>query len=170
MLLVFSTMIAGPSLTKDIRELRQECNSESAIRQNQAIIRQNQVTGSGAFFLSLKTEDKQEVMQKRALGNSDLEVSVFGFGCMGLSSAYGPPTERQEGVKIIRGAVERGVTFFDTAEVYGPLANEELVGEALAPFRKDVVIATKFGFGVNADGTRHGLNSRLGHVTILERI
>jgi aryl-alcohol dehydrogenase-like predicted oxidoreductase len=88
-------------------------------------------------------------MQERTLGNSGLEVSALGFGCMGLSASYGPPTERQEGIKIIRAAVERGVTFFDTAEAYGPFANEELVGEALAPFRKDVVIATKFGFGIN---------------------
>jgi aryl-alcohol dehydrogenase-like predicted oxidoreductase len=103
-------------------------------------------------------------MQKRTLGNSGLEVSALGFGCMGLGSAYGPPTERQEGIQIIRAAVERGVTFFDTAEAYGPFANEELVGEALAPFRKDIVIATKFGFGINPDGTRYGLDSRPDHI------
>ena len=90
-------------------------------------------------------------MQKRALGNGDLEVSALGFGCMGMSANYGPPTERQEGIKIIRAAVERGVTLFDTAEAYGPFTNEELVGEALAPFRGRVVIATKFGFGINPD-------------------
>jgi aryl-alcohol dehydrogenase-like predicted oxidoreductase len=103
-------------------------------------------------------------MQKRKLGKSGLEVSALGFGCMGLSSAYGRPTERQEGIKIIRAAVERGVTFFDTAEAYGPFTNEQLVGEALAPFRKDVEIATKFGFGINPDGTRYGLNSRPDHI------
>ncbi len=103
-------------------------------------------------------------MQQRTLGNSGLEVSALGFGCMGLSSAYGPPTGQQEGIKLIRAAVERGVRFFDTAEAYGPFANEELVGEALAPFRKDVVIATKFGFGINPDGTRYGLDSRPDHI------
>jgi len=104
------------------------------------------------------------MMQKRTLGNSSLEVSALGFGCMGLSANYGPPTERQEGIKLIRAAVERGVTFFDTAEVYGPFTNEQLVGEALAPFRHRVVIATKFGFGINADGTRYGLDSRPEHI------
>jgi aryl-alcohol dehydrogenase-like predicted oxidoreductase len=93
-----------------------------------------------------------------------LEVSALGYGCMGLSANYGPPTERQDGIKIIRQAVERGVTLFDTAETYGPFTNEELVGEALAPFRKDVVIATKFGFGINPDGTRYGLDSRPDHI------
>lgn len=104
------------------------------------------------------------MMQKRKLGNSGLEVSALGFGCMGLSANYGPPVGRQEGIKIIRAAVERGVTLFDTAEAYGPFANEELVGEALAPFRNDVVIATKFGFGINPDGTRYGLDSRPDHI------
>jgi aryl-alcohol dehydrogenase-like predicted oxidoreductase len=85
-------------------------------------------------------------MQKRALGKSGLEVSALGLGCMGLSFGLGPATEKSEAIKLIRAAVERGVTFFDTAEVYGPYANEELVGEALAPFRKSVIIATKFGF------------------------
>jgi aryl-alcohol dehydrogenase-like predicted oxidoreductase len=103
-------------------------------------------------------------MDKRKLGKNQLEVSALGFGCMGLSANYGPPTERQEGIKIIRAAVERGVTFFDTAEAYGPFTNEELVGEALAPFREDVVIATKFGFGINPDGTRYGLDSRPDHI------
>jgi aryl-alcohol dehydrogenase-like predicted oxidoreductase len=92
-------------------------------------------------------------MQKRKLGKSGLEVSALGFGCMGLSFSYGPPTEKQEAIRVIRSAVQQGVTFFDTAEVYGPLVNEELVGEALAPFRGEVVIATKFGFKANpADG------------------
>src|SRR6185312_8716548 len=103
-------------------------------------------------------------MQKRTLGNRGLTVSALGFGCMGLSANYGPPVERQQGIKIIRAAVERGVTFFDTAEAYGPFTNEELVGEALAPFRRDVVIATKFGFGINPDGTRYGLDSRPDHI------
>lgn len=103
-------------------------------------------------------------MQKRTLGKSGLEVSALGFGCMGLSSAYGPPTETQEGIKIIRAAVERGVTLFDTAEAYGPFTNEELVGKALAPFRQNVVIATKFGFGIHPDGARYGLDSRPDHI------
>jgi len=103
-------------------------------------------------------------IQKRNLGRSGLEVSALGFGCMGLSANYGPPVERQEGIRILRAAFERGVTFFDTAEAYGPFTNEELVGEALAPFRRDVVIATKFGFGINPDGTRYGLDSRPDHI------
>jgi aryl-alcohol dehydrogenase-like predicted oxidoreductase len=103
-------------------------------------------------------------MQRRTLGNSELEVSALGFGCMGLSVSYGPPAERQEGIGIIRAAVERGVTFFDTAEVYGPFTNEELVGEALAPVRDDLIVATKFGFGINPDGTRYGLDSRPEHI------
>src|SRR6201990_264124 len=85
-------------------------------------------------------------MEKRMLGKSGLEVSALGLGCMGLTFAYGPATEKQEAIKLIRGAYERGVTFFDTAEAYGPFLNEELLGEALAPFRDEVVIATKFGF------------------------
>jgi len=103
-------------------------------------------------------------IQKRSLGKSGLEVSALGFGCMGLSANYGPPVERQEGIRILRAAFERGVTFFDTAEAYGPFTNQELVGEALAPFRRDVVIATKFGFGINPDGTRYGLDSRPDHI------
>jgi aryl-alcohol dehydrogenase-like predicted oxidoreductase len=93
-----------------------------------------------------------------------VEVSAIGYGCMGLDYGYGPATDRQEGIKVIRGAVERGVTFFDTAEAYGPFTNEELVGEGLAPFRERVVIATKFGFGFNPAGTRYGLDSRPEHV------
>src|SRR3977135_3504817 len=85
-------------------------------------------------------------MQKRKLGNSNLEVSALGLGCMGMSFGYGPAGDKQEMISVIRGAVERGITFFDTAEVYGPFTNEELIGEALAPFRKQVAIATKFGF------------------------
>jgi aryl-alcohol dehydrogenase-like predicted oxidoreductase len=104
-------------------------------------------------------------MQKRKLGNSGLEVSALGLGCMGLSMAYGPATDRQEAVKLIRAAFERGVTLFDTAEVYGPFVNEEVVGEALAPLRDRVVIATKFGFDVSSSGVRGaGLNSRPDHI------
>lgn len=105
-------------------------------------------------------------MKKRSLGKSGPEVSALGFGCMGLSSAYGPPAPRQDGVKIIRAAFEQGVTFFDTAEAYGPFANEELVGEAVAPFRDQVVIATKFGFDIDSKtGQRSGgLNSRPEHI------
>src|SRR5690349_14928901 len=100
-------------------------------------------------------------MKKRKLGN--LEVSALGFGCMGLSFGYGPAVEKQQGISLIRAAVERGVTFFDTAEVYGPYTNEELVGEALAPFRDKVVIATKFGFKIE-NGKQAGLNSRPEHI------
>src|SRR5437868_11593283 len=88
-------------------------------------------------------------MHKRKLGKSNLEVSAIGLGCMGLSFGLGPAVEKQQGISLIRAAVERGITFFDTAEVYGPFTNEELVGEALAPFRKQVVIATKFGFKID---------------------
>ena len=105
-------------------------------------------------------------MQKRKLGKSDLEVSAIGLGCMGLSFGYGPAVDKQEGISLIRTGVERGVTFFDTAEVYGPFTNEELVGEALAPFRGQVVIATKFGFQLKPDGSPGwvGLNSRPEHI------
>ena len=99
-------------------------------------------------------------MQKRKLGRSNLEVSAIGYGAMGLNFGYGPATDRQEGIRVIRAAVERGVTLFDTAQVYGPFTNEELVGEALAPFREQVVIATKFGFDFDPDGKQRGLNSR----------
>ena len=102
-------------------------------------------------------------MKKRKLGKSDLEVSALGLGCMGLSFGYGPAVETQQGISLIRAAVERGVTFFDTAEVYGPYTNEELVGEALAPLRKDVVIATKFGFHIE-NGKQAGLDSRPEHI------
>jgi aryl-alcohol dehydrogenase-like predicted oxidoreductase len=105
-------------------------------------------------------------MQKRTLGKSGLEVSALGLGCMGLSFGYGAATEKSDAVKLIRTAVEQGVTFFDTAEVYGPYVNEEVVGEALAPFRKDVVIATKFGFepDTNNDGKWTATNSRPDHI------
>jgi len=109
-------------------------------------------------------------MQKRKLGKSGLEVSALGLGCMGMSFSYGPPKDKQEMLSLLRTAVERGVTFFDTAEVYGPYTNEELVGEGLAPFRDRVTIATKFGFDFNPDfdirGTKGlpGLNSRPEHI------
>src|SRR5437667_2296511 len=102
-------------------------------------------------------------MKKRKLGKSNLEVSAIGLGCMGLSFGYGPAVDNQQGISLIRAAVERGVTFFDTAEVYGPYANEKLVGEALAPFRKDVVIATKFGFHIE-NAKQSGLDSRPEHI------
>src|ERR1700746_2246826 len=95
---------------------------------------------------------RKRKMQKRKLGKRNLEVSTLGLGCMGLSAGYGQAVGKQEGISLIRSAVERGVTFFDTAEGYGPFTNEELVGEALAPFRDKVVIATKFGFDIAPDG------------------
>src|SRR5437899_321882 len=106
-------------------------------------------------------------MKKRTLGKSNLEVSAIGLGCMGMSFSYGPPKDKQEMTSLLRAAVERGITFFDTAEVYGPFMNEELVGEALAPFRKQVVIATKFGFDLSGSDNRPGaagLNSRPEHI------
>jgi aryl-alcohol dehydrogenase-like predicted oxidoreductase len=104
-------------------------------------------------------------MQKRKLGKSNLEVSAIGLGCMGMSFGYGPAVEKQQGINLIRAAVERGVTFFDTAEVYGPFTNEELVGEALAPFRGKVAIATKFGFKIDPNtGKQAGLDSRPEHI------
>src|SRR5438309_5834095 len=107
-----------------------------------------------------------EQMKKRKLGKSSLEVSALGLGCMGMSWSYGPPKDKQEMVALIRAAVERGITFFDTAEVYGPLTNEELVGEALAPFRGQVAIATKFGWEANPNdgGKWNALNSRPEHI------
>src|SRR5437879_9290844 len=102
-------------------------------------------------------------MQKHKLGKSNLEVSALGLGCMGMSFGYGPAVDKQQGISLIRAAVERGVTFFDTAEVYGPFTNEELVGEALAPFRDQVVIATKFGFKIE-NGKQAGLDSRPEHI------
>jgi aryl-alcohol dehydrogenase-like predicted oxidoreductase len=103
-------------------------------------------------------------MQKRKLGKNELEVSALGLGCMGLSYGYGPATDTQVAIKLIRTALDRGVTFFDTAEAYGPYKNEELVGEALAPFRDQVVIATKFGFEFDANGGQSGMNSRAEHI------
>src|SRR5438309_5339486 len=106
---------------------------------------------------------RSEQMKRRKLGKSNLEVSAIGLGCMGLSFGYGPAVDKQQGISLIRAAVERGVTFFDTAEVYGPFTNEELVGEALAPFRDQVVIATKFGFKIE-NGKQAGLDSRPEHI------
>jgi aryl-alcohol dehydrogenase-like predicted oxidoreductase len=104
-------------------------------------------------------------MQKRKLGKSNLEVSALGLGCMGLSFGYGPAVDKKDGISLIRAAVERGITFFDTAEVYGPYTNEDLVGEALAPFREQVVIATKFGFKIDPNtGKQAGLDSRPQHI------
>lgn len=103
-------------------------------------------------------------MQKRTLGNSGLEVSAIGLGCMGMSFGYGPAGDEQEMIAVIRSGVDLGVTFFDTAEVYGPFTNEVLVGKALAPIRQKVVIATKFGFNFDANGKQAGLNSRPEHI------
>jgi aryl-alcohol dehydrogenase-like predicted oxidoreductase len=103
-------------------------------------------------------------MQKRKLGKSNLEVSALGLGCMGMSFAYGAPKDRQEMISLLRAAFDRGVTFFDTAEAYGPFTNEELVGEALAPVRDQVVIATKFGFKLDAEGKQVGVDSRPQHI------
>src|SRR5205809_2717445 len=103
-------------------------------------------------------------MQKRKLGKSNFEVSAIGLGCMGMSFGYGPPADKQEIISLIRSAIERGVTFFDTAEIYGPFINEELVGEALAPTRERVVIATKFGFKFGPKGEQIGLDSRPEHI------
>jgi aryl-alcohol dehydrogenase-like predicted oxidoreductase len=109
------------------------------------------------------TKLERRRVNKRRLGNS-LDVSALGLGCMGLSYGYGPATDKRDAIALIRAAVERGVTFFDTAQVYGPFANEEVVGEALAPVREQVVIATKFGFEFDADGKETGLNSRPEHI------
>src|ERR1700687_1601247 len=103
-------------------------------------------------------------MQKRKLGKSNLEVSAIGLGCMGMSFGYGPAGGKQQMISLIRSAVERGVTIFDTAEVYGPFTNEELVGEALAPFREQVVIATKFGWKLGPNGEQMGLDWRPEHI------
>src|SRR5438874_9293064 len=103
-------------------------------------------------------------MKKRELGNSGLEVSAIGLGCMGMSFGYGPPKNKREMIALLRAAVERGITFFDTAEIYGPFTNEELVGEALAPMRERVVIATKFGFKIGSKGEQAGLDSCPEHI------
>ena len=116
-----------------------------------------------AFRIVLQNK-KFYYVHKRKLGNSNLEVSALGLGCMGMSFSYPPFPEKQEMIKLIRAAVEQGITFFDTAEAYGPLTNEELVGEALAPFRGQVVIATKFGWKANAEGKWIELDSRPSHI------
>ena len=103
-------------------------------------------------------------MKSRTLAHGKLSVSALGYGCMGLTGVYGAPSDRQHAVEMIRAAFDGGVTFFDTAEAYGPFTNEELVGEAVAPFRDQVVLATKFGFGINPDGTRYGLDSQPDHI------
>ncbi len=113
-------------------------------------------------------------MQKRSLGQG-MQVSAMGYGCMGLTGVYGTPPDRRRGIEIIRAAFEMGVTLFDSAETYGPFTNERLVGEALAPFRDEVIIATKFGWGINPDGSRYGLDSRPQHIrevvdAMLERL
>jgi aryl-alcohol dehydrogenase-like predicted oxidoreductase len=114
----------------------------------------------------MKEINVRKIMQKRNLGKSGLEVSALGLGCMGMSSGYGPPADKREMITLIRGAIDQGVTFFDTAEAYGPFANEILVGEALAPYKGKVVIATKFGFDINPEtGERgSGVNSRPEHI------
>ena len=109
-------------------------------------------------------------MKKRKLGNSDLEVSAIGLGCMGMSFSYGPPKDKQEMTSLLRAAVERGITFFDTAEVYGPFLNEELVGEALVPFRDQVVIATKFGFDLDPNLDPRGMKGPPGLNSLPEHI
>src|SRR3982750_2643056 len=109
----------------------------------------------------MRSNSQGDIMQKRKLGKSNLELSALGLGCMGMSFGYGPAGEKNEMIAVIRAAVERGVTFFDTAEVYGPFTNEELVGEALAPFRERVVIATKLGFKLDPEtGKQAGGDSR----------
>lgn len=115
--------------------------------------------------MSATAHRRRDILHTRELGKSSLEVSAIGLGCMGMSFGYGPPKDKQEMIGVIRAAVDRGVTFFDTAEVYGPFINEELVGEALAPFRRQVVIATKFGFDIDPQTRRQiGLNSRPDHI------
>jgi aryl-alcohol dehydrogenase-like predicted oxidoreductase len=122
------------------------------------------------FNVKIRDDFEGEIMQKRKLGKSNLEVSALGLGCMGMSFSYGPPKDKQEMTTLLRTAVERGITFFDTAEVYGPFLNEELAGEALAPVRKQVAIATKFGFDLSPDFDPRGmkglpgLNSRPEHI------
>src|SRR3984957_16683966 len=142
----------------------------STVQEKQAINRKDRDTAVTALDSNLEMREsvpEGETMQKRKLGNSGLEVSALGLGCMGMSFSYGPPKDKQEMTSLLRTAVDRGITFFDTAEVYGPFLNEELVGEALAPVREQVVIATKFGFDLNGSDTRPGaagLNSQPAHI------
>src|SRR6266478_280946 len=115
--------------------------------------------------LAFNCRQRDSKMKKRKLGKSNLEVSAIGLGCMGMSFSYGPPKDKQEMIALLRAAVEHGITFFDTAEVYGPFTNEELVGEGLAPFREQVVIATKFGFKLDPNSGRSvGVDSRPEHI------
>src|SRR5437763_4868207 len=129
--------------------------------------------GAAASFRASRTRSRQQIaqqrrflyMQKRRLGKSSLKVSAIGLGCMGMSFSYGPPKDKKEMTELLHDAVDRGITFFDTAEVYGPFTNEELVGEAVAPFREQVVIATKFGFNIDpATGNNLGPKSRPEHI------
>src|ERR1700704_1904105 len=121
--------------------------------------------GSRRQFDSIQYQRQNPEMKTRKLGNSNLEVSALGLGCMGMSSGYGPAGEKSAMISVIHAAVEQGVTFFDTAEIYGPFKNEELVGEALAPFRGRVTIATKFGFRIGPNGEHmEGLDSRPAHI------
>jgi aryl-alcohol dehydrogenase-like predicted oxidoreductase len=133
---------------------------------NKKIQQMNEATHNVAIEEQRHSQKKQGgTMQKRKLGKSNLEVSAMGLGCMGMSYAYGPAMDKQAGISLIRAAVERGVTFFDTAESYGPFTNEELVGEALAPFRDQVVIATKFGFKFDPNTRKQtGVDSRPEHI------
>lgn len=128
---------------------------------NEAVAIRKLVVKGGDFMT--EWSGKECVMNKRMLGN-ELEVSALGLGCMGLSSVYGPATDHGQAIGLIRTAVERGVTLFDTAEVYGPFANEMLVGEALEPFKGRVRIATKFGFRIDSEGKTVGLDSRPAHI------
>lgn len=123
-----------------------------------------QVDGPRREYAAGMSQQLANAIDTRQLGRSGLAVSAVGYGCMGLEGVYGPAADRQDAIALMRAAVERGVTMFDTAEAYGPFTNEELVGVALAPVRDRVVIATKFGFGINADGSRYGLDSRPAHI------
>src|SRR3984957_12960437 len=140
----------------------------STVQEKQAINRKDRDTAVTALDSNLEMREsvpEGETMQKRKLGNSGLEVSALGLGCMGMSFSYGPPKDKQEMITLIRTAVQRGIAFFDTAEAYGPFTNEELVGEALTPFREHVVIATKFGFKFDPNtGGLAGLDSRPEHI------
>src|SRR6202046_4173524 len=142
------------------RVCRRDTGEKPIVRQ-QCLRNRHGRVGSGC-----EHQLRSKTMQKRKLGKSNLEVSALGLGCMGMSFSYGPPKDKAEMTALLRTAVGRGITFFDTAEVYGPFTNEELVGQALAPVRKQVAIATKFGFELHADGKPGwlGLNSRPEHI------
>jgi aryl-alcohol dehydrogenase-like predicted oxidoreductase len=158
-----------PPIASVLRE-RTRCEQNPELRQDQAKDRQDRESGKFTAPASLNEGERESgisrterQMHKRRLGKSNLEVSAIGLGCMSMSSGYGPAGDKKQMIAVIRGAVERGVTFFDTAQIYGPFANEELVGEALAPFRGQVVIATKFGFKYEFDGDKPrsaGVDSR----------